>query len=882
MVSPSTVPSSSSAVHDDMLSTTTPRTYEEAASKSTVGRKAAGDVLPENVDHADDHNADDDNIDYASSYLNRTSVLPIPSVADQLGLSVACSSAAESHTAMCSTSNHQPQQRQHSNQIDAASSSVHEPNFLEEEQQQQQLEQENGDLEQLSEAHHEQQPGENQASEGQISSISQSLRTMALEERVRDLETKLLVLSRLLQIQRQNISNRAVGGPIDGRLRPSPEHSPGSSHPFPPLLQSPLVRGKGEIPAATADEKPLRSLQPQAASYVDDEDGRPKQEFGDGDRTPPEQIQTPLIRKDMKTSAAFPHLESPAVFLGMDPDNMIAKTSTSQEEKVGHFRRSPNSVENQDALDYKESHGNSVVHVQDDKAIVKDQSTAMPIISQRRMTKDQRNLSFKILYGGDEATYQKESRLDPNAAFSMTPAERSWLGASVIAMKEESKEEKPIAVHEESKEEKTIHVRNYTSSKQNVNSDDLVRNKWLDYLNSFQESTHDVDLQMEEFVKVPGYVEGIMTFGFFISVDSFLYIFTILPIRFVWSLLLLMLRVLSFWTKKPSPPYQFHRRHSYQMIQVFLLYVIYQYILVPISIGKVYHWIRGQAMIKLYVLTSIVELFDRLMGSLGQDCLDSMYWNAINRPKSSRMLISVAVVLLYETCHTLILFLHVASLNVAMNSADIALLTLFISGNFAEIKSNVFKKYNKPALFKMTAQDVCERFKLGLFLGLVLLLNLCQGMNKSQFLGYLRICAIVWCSELLADWIKHAFITKFNLMPAKVYVEHGLLLAGDFTGIGHEGVNLDRSHAVVKRIGLAQLPLVCVTLRLLREAAKYATKNEYWPSFPGFGFLSVVLMWLVLLGAKLALGNMLQRISWKKLLSAPEIIQQSSQRKKKL
>ena len=78
-------------------------------------------------------------------------------------------------------------------------------------------------------------------------------------------------------------------------------------------------------------------------------------------------------------------------------------------------------------------------------------------------------------------------------------------------------------------------------------------------------------------------------------------------------------------------------------------------------------------MIKLYVLIAIVEVFDRLMCSLGQDCLDSMYWNTTRRPRSSRMLISVSVVVVYTAMHSLILLLHVATLNVAMNSADEAL-----------------------------------------------------------------------------------------------------------------------------------------------------------------------------------------------------------------
>lgn len=60
--------------------------------------------------------------------------------------------------------------------------------------------------------------------------------------------------------------------------------------------------------------------------------------------------------------------------------------------------------------------------------------------------------------------------------------------------------------------------------------------------------------------------------------------------------------------------------------------------------------------------------------------------------------VSMIVVGVYVTIHSLFLFVHVATLSVAVNSADNALLTLLISGNFAEIKSTVFKKYNKQNL----------------------------------------------------------------------------------------------------------------------------------------------------------------------------------------
>jgi len=209
-----------------------------------------------------------------------------------------------------------------------------------------------------------------------------------------------------------------------------------------------------------------------------------------------------------------------------------------------------------------------------------------------------------------------------------------------------------------------------------------------------------------------------------------------------------------------------------------------------------------------------------------------------------------------------------ATLNVAMNSDDQALLSLLIGGNFAEIKSTVFKKYNKASLFKIAASDICERFKIALFLLLVLVLNASHGMDKKMLCSYLSTCAVVWCAEWLSDWLKHSFITKFNYIASGVYGEYGLLLAGDFSGFGHEGENLDHSHAVVKRLGLSQVPLVCVMTKYLKEAYKYGSydnRPQTWTIVTG-GFVT----WLLLLLWKLSLESFLRHLSRKKLEAAPE------------
>ena len=650
-------------------------------------------------------------------------------------------------------------------------------------------------------------------------------RTQFLENRVQELETKLSVLSRVLQLQNKN-NVQAPSTPlppaIEGRQSTLSPSTPSPLLGTPP--QTPRHENAHSVPVLESPASFLGKDRDSAQMYW-----RKEVNLDAASEMPKLSDERPPTTHSIQTLfEGVPATQSTSVFSPPFQDHSNHR----------HTSRTP-LTSNKDAAKLTPS------------AFQLPESVMAP--KNDGITASKRNLSFRLLYEGDEKAYKRgkqeqhlpadQSPSTPQSS-SMTLADRRWLGSLAQSI----------------------------NGVRSQGPDDNVRTKWLNYLNnSFQESTADVDVQMEEFIKVPGKVEAIMGFGFYICVDSFLYCITVLPIRFVWSCLLLANRLV--WGKQnASPAFTFHRRHSYQMIQVFILYVIHTYVLAPISIGQLYHWIRGQAMIKLYVLIAIVEVFDRLMCSMGQDCLDSMYWNTVNRPTSTRMIISVTVVLVYCTIHTLLLFVHVATLNVAMNSADQALLALLISGNFAEIKSTVFKKYNRPALFKLTASDICERFKLGLFLGLVLLLNYCQGMERYQFIQFLRTCGLIWGGELLADWIKHSFITKFNFLPARVFVEYSLLLAGDVTGIGHEGVNVDNSHAVVKRIGFAQLPFVCVTFRMVREAAKYAALNEFWSSLSStmlYGLFAT--SWLVLLTGKIALGSVLHQMSLNKLSAAPEM-----------
>ena len=234
---------------------------------------------------------------------------------------------------------------------------------------------------------------------------------------------------------------------------------------------------------------------------------------------------------------------------------------------------------------------------------------------------------------------------------------------------------------------------------------------------------------MQNFLTVPSKVEKFIVFGFFICVDAFLYVITFLPIRVAYSLYLLTLEtlgVLAFMTMKSPLEVKafseavnrgtslkglFHRSHLYDLMRGAFM-VLSCYVLMQLNMSRVYHYIRGQTLIKLYVLTAMLEIFDKLLCSFGQDAFDSLYCITRMRPDPRSIFFSFIVTAVYTTLHSGLYFMLIATLTVAINSADQALVTVLVLNNFAEIKSFVFKKFDKLNLFQLSCSDITERFQL--------------------------------------------------------------------------------------------------------------------------------------------------------------------------
>jgi hypothetical protein len=305
-------------------------------------------------------------------------------------------------------------------------------------------------------------------------------------------------------------------------------------------------------------------------------------------------------------------------------------------------------------------------------------------------------------------------------------------------------------------------------------------------------------------------------------------------------------------------------------------------ILQNVDASQLYHSIRGQAIIKLYVIFNALEICDKLCSAFGHDILDSLFAtidsNASSASKRFNRLARFVVATAYITAHTLVLFYQVTSLNVAINSYNNALLTLLISNQFVEIKGSVFKKFEKGNLFQLSCADIVERFQLSIFLVIVTLrncleifgsgaigdisnyimyygLSIWEGLlflitldwkqyiyhpssiisSFSKFSASLQLsnefklvqiilgpAFIVFGTEIIVDWIKHAFIVKFNGLTPDVYAQFQESLCRDLLGVNTKitspgKANIDRTPLVAKRIGFVSIPLACLVIRVASQ-----------------------------------------------------------------
>ncbi|KAL2193023.1 eukaryotic membrane protein family-domain-containing protein [Corynascus similis CBS 632.67] len=268
--------------------------------------------------------------------------------------------------------------------------------------------------------------------------------------------------------------------------------------------------------------------------------------------------------------------------------------------------------------------------------------------------------------------------------------------------------------------------------------------------------------------------------------------------------------------------------------------------LMNLDASRMYHFIRAQSAIKLYAIYNLLEVGDRLLSALGQDifeCLFSTETLSRNSSGRSKVMLPLGMFLLalvYNILHSVILFYQVIALNVAVNSYSNALLTLLMSNQFVEIKSAVFKRFEKENTFQLACADIVERFQLWIMLIIIGMRNVVEvgglsvpgagsedsgpssiPLHTSSILpaSFTILPSWLWSgevlspfivvigSEMVVDWIKHAYINKFNNIKPTFYSRILDILCKDYY------TNAFVTPSLTRRLGLPLLPLSCLFIR---------------------------------------------------------------------
>ncbi|XP_012222653.1 protein TAPT1 homolog [Linepithema humile] len=330
------------------------------------------------------------------------------------------------------------------------------------------------------------------------------------------------------------------------------------------------------------------------------------------------------------------------------------------------------------------------------------------------------------------------------------------------------------------------------------------------------------------FLKIPREVEKFMAYGFLQCADSFLFVYTFLPLRFAMALWAVITRPLRHCLRNG----RVRANNTEKYLSPAEICDLLKGVVVltcwaatwKVDTSIMYHLVKSQSVIKLYIFYNMLEVADRLFSAFGQDTIDSLLWTATeprSRSKSTRtqhlgVLPHLFFALAYVLLHSILVLLQATTLNVAINSSNKSLLTVMMSNNFVELKSSVFKKFDKNNLFQLSCADARERFHLTMLLLAVSLQTMKEYAWHSDRLAILLPdCAMLLSAELLIDWVKHAFITRFNDLSSTVYRDYTVSLAYDMAQTRRETSFSDPSDLVARRMNFIPLPLGVAMARVL-------------------------------------------------------------------
>nr|KJB50427.1 hypothetical protein B456_008G170400 [Gossypium raimondii] len=225
--------------------------------------------------------------------------------------------------------------------------------------------------------------------------------------------------------------------------------------------------------------------------------------------------------------------------------------------------------------------------------------------------------------------------------------------------------------------------------------------------------------------RLPWRCEVLISVGFFICFDSFLSLLTIMPTRVL----------ITFWRLLTTRQFKWPSAAELCDFGCFLVLACGVIVLGRTDISLIYHMIRGQGTIKLYVVYNVWEIFDKLCQRFGGDVLETLFNSAEGLANCSqenmgfwirRFVSDQALTMAFSILHSFILLAQAITLSTCIVAHNNALFALLVSNNFAEIKSNVFKRFSRDNIHGLAYSDSVERFHISACLLFVLAQNILE------------------------------------------------------------------------------------------------------------------------------------------------------------
>ncbi|KAJ3448480.1 hypothetical protein M0812_00960 [Anaeramoeba flamelloides] len=343
-------------------------------------------------------------------------------------------------------------------------------------------------------------------------------------------------------------------------------------------------------------------------------------------------------------------------------------------------------------------------------------------------------------------------------------------------------------------------------------------------------SVHGVSSMISaEFIIIPLFLERFVAFGFFSVMCECLLFLLISPLR--------LLKFLFYILPKSVFHFSFAKGFEWYLVNFLTVTIL---LLTNLSLftfddSQLYHSIRGQSLIKFYVLFSILDIFSKLLTSLGSTLQQTLinrvtqrgedyyqikknkeekqkvnYNENENKNKNknenesekekekkkvkekkemeffwfSKRIVGVLFyfiwTLIYCITHSLVFIIQFTTLNVCVNSHDKSWIAFLISHQTTQLKATIFKKFDSEHLFQISCGDSSSRFNMIVSSIIIIVRNALGGPNEFavQKRAWVALLMILFI-QIMIDWVKHYLIIMINHHPLKYYKKFMAIIASD-------------------------------------------------------------------------------------------------------